>query len=87
MNLARFMEERKEATDDQKYLHLSVERFLQNNQRVPGVSQLSYCWNLIIMVYSVSINGNMECYLMEQQLNHTSMLTQYLLKMMIYVVE
>ena len=46
VNLARFMEERKEATNDQKYLHLSVERFLQNNQRVPGVSQLSYRWNL-----------------------------------------
>ena len=39
-----------------------------------------------MMVYSVSINGNMECYSMEQQLNHTSMLTQYILKMTTYVV-
>ena len=38
------------------------------------------------MAYSVSINGNMECYSMEHQLNHMSMLTQYLLKMMTYVV-
>ena len=46
VNLARFMAERKEVTDDKKYLHLSVERFLQNNRRVPGVSDLSYPWNL-----------------------------------------
>jgi hypothetical protein len=46
VNLARSMAERKEGTDDQKYLHLSVERFLQNNQRVLGVSHLSYRWNL-----------------------------------------
>ena len=38
------------------------------------------------MAYSVSINGNMEYYSMERQLNHTSMLTQYLLKMMTYLV-
>ena len=70
-------------------MHLSVERFLQNNRRVPGVSHFYIFLSLdpIMMVYSVSINGNMEYYSMEQQLNHTSMLTQYLLKMMIYVVE
>jgi hypothetical protein len=46
VNIAQFMAERKEATEDQKYLHLSVERFLQNNQRVLGVSRSSYRWNL-----------------------------------------
>ena len=88
VNLARFMAERKGATDDQKCMHLSVERFLQNNRRVPGVSHFYIFLSLdpIMMVYSVSINGNMEYYSMEQQLNHTSMLTQYLLKMMTYVV-
>ena len=42
VNLAQFMAERKEDTNDRKYLQLSVERFLQNNHPVLGVSYLSY---------------------------------------------
>jgi hypothetical protein len=81
VNLAQFMAERKEDANDRKYLNLSVERFLQNNQPVLGVSR-SFLWlKLIMMVYSVSTNGNMECYLTERQSIHTSMLTQYFLKL------
>jgi hypothetical protein len=42
VNLAQFMAERTEDTNDRKYLYLSVERFLQNNQPVLGVSRLCY---------------------------------------------
>ncbi|KAF8807734.1 WD repeat-containing protein [Phlegmacium glaucopus] len=36
VNLAKFMAESKEGIDDRKCLHLSVERFLQDNQPVAG---------------------------------------------------